>query len=286
MPDAELLTAAKDLSSKERAAAAEMLACLAEVARRKLYLPRYTTLWEYCVKDLRYSETAATRRCQAVEASRKSIEVFSYLKSGEMTLEGVGRVAHLILKQPEKSKELLESVKNKTTRQIETIVAQRDPKADLKDTVRIKPSAPDRVSFSFTGPAALREKIELARDRLRHKYPEGKLEDVLMEAVSVLLSVVERAGKRAAERPLEGTALMAAIPQWVRDKVWERDGGRCTWPLGDGSLCGSTAWPELDHIVPRALGGTNEPSNIRILCRAHNQFSAREQGLQRPMTPH
>jgi hypothetical protein len=31
---------------------------------------------------------------------------------------------------------------------------------------------------------------------------------------------------------------------------------------------------EFDHIQPLALGGTTTPENLRLLCRAHNQFEA------------
>ncbi|MDR2256995.1 MAG: HNH endonuclease [Arthrobacter sp.] len=29
--------------------------------------------------------------------------------------------------------------------------------------------------------------------------------------------------------------------------------------------------PEVDHIVPHSKGGTNDPSNLRIICRRCNQ---------------
>jgi hypothetical protein len=52
--------------------------------------------------------------------------------------------------------------------------------------------------------------------------------------------------------------------------VWERDGGRCVH-------CGAMGGLEIEYIVPRALGGSDAPSNFRLLCRncarqkAHNR---------------
>ena len=51
---------------------------------------------------------------------------------------------------------------------------------------------------------------------------------------------------------------------------------RALWD-SQGGLCALTGQPmdiraaELDHIVPRSRGGTNEPSNLRWLTRAANQ---------------
>ncbi|HET7752599.1 MAG TPA: HNH endonuclease signature motif containing protein [Anaeromyxobacteraceae bacterium] len=65
------------------------------------------------------------------------------------------------------------------------------------------------------------------------------------------------------------------IPASVRREVWKRDRGRCQWPLSSGGICGSTLRLEFDHIVPRARGGPSTIENLRVLCRVHNQHSAR-----------
>jgi 5-methylcytosine-specific restriction endonuclease McrA len=62
----------------------------------------------------------------------------------------------------------------------------------------------------------------------------------------------------------------------VKRAVWERDGGRCQWPLASGGVCGSTVRVEIDHVVPRARGGPTRVDNLRCLCRRHNDRAARE----------
>jgi hypothetical protein len=42
----------------------------------------------------------------------------------------------------------------------------------------------------------------------------------------------------------------------------------------DGKRCGSTWRLELDHVIPVALGGETSVENLRVLCRAHNQYKA------------
>lgn len=53
----------------------------------------------------------------------------------------------------------------------------------------------------------------------------------------------------------------------LRFEILKRDGYHC-------QLCGATAQDgaklEIDHIVPVAKGGTNDPSNLQVLCRDCN----------------
>jgi hypothetical protein len=120
------------------------------------------------------------------------------------------------------------------------------------------------------------EKFEAARAALSHSHPEGSAEEILEAGLDLLL---EREAKRNGQvkNPQEKERPCAPdhVPARVRREVWGRDGGRCQWPLASGGVCGSTLRVELDHIQPRALGGSSTVSNIRVLCRVHNDLPAR-----------
>jgi 5-methylcytosine-specific restriction endonuclease McrA len=64
------------------------------------------------------------------------------------------------------------------------------------------------------------------------------------------------------------------VPAELRDAVWIRDEGRCTFVGADGRRCGSRWWLEMDHIVPVARGGPTTLENVRLLCGRHNRFEA------------
>ena len=58
-----------------------------------------------------------------------------------------------------------------------------------------------------------------------------------------------------------------AIPGDVKDRVWERDGGRCVW-CGTGFFVNPEA-----HYIPRSKGGLGVEENILTLCRRdHDRF--------------
>ncbi|HEY6867744.1 MAG TPA: hypothetical protein VI792_10830, partial [Candidatus Eisenbacteria bacterium] len=72
LPDATLLRDLAALVARDRATTAEMLAHLAEVDARKLYLPAaYPSMYAYCVGELRLSEDATWKRLQAARAARR-----------------------------------------------------------------------------------------------------------------------------------------------------------------------------------------------------------------------
>lgn len=160
------------------------------------------------------------------------------------------------------------------------------------------PLGMDRVRIGFDAAAAMLRLIERARQVLRHKYPAGRIEDVVREALETFLDRKDPQRKLAL-KPAEGSMARDAadepsatappasasslereirsgryIPAKVKQAVWARDDGRCAWRDCDGVVCGSKDWIEFDHIVPFAKGGRSEVRNVRLLCRLHNRVAA------------
>jgi hypothetical protein len=63
-------------------------------------------------------------------------------------------------------------------------------------------------------------------------------------------------------------------PATVRDAVFARDKGRCTFVGSTGKRCGATHHLQIDHIVPYAKGGPKTLGNLRLLCERHNKQEA------------
>ena len=65
-----------------------------------------------------------------------------------------------------------------------------------------------------------------------------------------------------------------AIPAAVRQAVYDRDGGCCSFVSADGRRCESKWRLEFDHVHPAFLGGPSTVENVRLLCRGHNVHHA------------
>ena len=64
------------------------------------------------------------------------------------------------------------------------------------------------------------------------------------------------------------------IPADIKDEVFVRDDGRCSYVAHDGTRCASTTGLQIDHIRPFAMGGGHDLANLRLLCAAHNRRAA------------
>lgn len=164
----------------------------------------------------------------------------------------------------------------------------------------VVPLSLERVRIGFDAAVVVMRLIDRARQVLRHKYPEGRLEDVLREALEILLDrkdpqrrlelksasmVREREPSEGRNEPrfLRRMKSGRYIPARVKHLVWQRDEGRCVWRFDDGLMCGSRDGLEYDHVRPFARGGrSDDPRNVRLLCRLHNREAAEAAGLISP----
>ena len=160
----------------------------------------------------------------------------------------------------------------------------------------LEPLAEGRYKIQFTADSDLKNKLELARDLMRHALPNGELSTIVARAVDLLVERLMKrrfgAGARRTQRKRSQPRLEPAAPprssdtarpsadpspnvsRATRSEVFERDGPRCSYRGDDGVQCDARAWLEDDHIQPRARGGHGGAANIRFLCRAHNQYAA------------
>jgi 5-methylcytosine-specific restriction endonuclease McrA len=65
----------------------------------------------------------------------------------------------------------------------------------------------------------------------------------------------------------DGMLRRVRLPSWAKQGVFFRDRGRCASCLKDLSgIIATGGEAHYDHIVPRALGGCNDPANFQLLC--------------------
>jgi hypothetical protein len=140
LSDEELIARLKVLVRQDCELTAELVAHLAEVDERKLYLDRACScMYIYCRDRLGMSDGMAYKRIQAARTSHEFPAVIEMLASGELYLCGVCLLApHLT---PENHLELFAAAKNQSKRKIDELLAERFPKPDVATPVRKLPEA-------------------------------------------------------------------------------------------------------------------------------------------------
>ncbi|HEY8073723.1 MAG TPA: HNH endonuclease [Labilithrix sp.] len=143
---------------------------------------------------------------------------------------------------------------------------------------RVEPLSAERYKLQVTISGELRDKIHHVRNLMQHSNPTGDLERVLERAIDALIEKLEKQRLAKTDRPQAQPreAEMPRVTAAVRRAVFERDGLRCTYFDARGKRCTSCTLLELDHVLSRADGGSDDPENLRVRCRAHNLLWAEQ----------
>ena len=310
LSDGTLLRDLTVLVARDRTNTAELLAHLAEVDARRLYLPAgYPSMHAYCEQGLRLSEDAANKRIRVARKAREIPALFAATADGRLNLSGVILLASQLT--PDNADQLIEAAGGKSKVEIEKLIAARQPRSEEFPMVEALP-APTEPSIETIekplasvarnqpapGPVgAKRSKVEpIAEQRyvlracvgqgtldklhhvqslLSHKIPNGDLPAVLDRVLDLAIGQLEKKKLGASSKPSKKSSSSPRyIPASTRHAVWQRDGGQCTFVSESGHRCTERKLLELDHAIPVARGGPATVENIRLRCRAHNQYGA------------
>jgi hypothetical protein len=314
LSDDELIGRLSTLLSDSRRVEADLVAHIAEVDRRELYLQQACpSMFVYCTQVLNLSEAESYFRITVARASRKFPRLLPMLAAGRLHLSGMALLApHLTDKNCEG---LLDRATHKTKKQIEEIVAELVPKPDVPATIRklptpalaplvqlcperveppsssplpaaapqtpppsprLEPLAPERFKVTFTANAELREKLE----RLQ-SLTQQDLAAVIEAAVTEKLERLESKRYGRTENPrreigdTDTSARSRYIPVAVKRLVCARDQNRCTFvDRRTGRRCPERHGLEFHHHDPYGLGGDHHPDRISLRCPAHNRYQA------------
>ena len=126
LPDDQLLALIKSLATHERHATVRLVAGLAEVERRRLYLGQgCSSLFTYCTDVLGLSDDAAYNRIQAARAGLRFPILLRDLDSGALTVSTVRVLAPMLT--AENHAELLAAARHRTKREVERLVTSIAP---------------------------------------------------------------------------------------------------------------------------------------------------------------
>jgi hypothetical protein len=254
----------------------------------------YPSLYAFCVEHLHYSEGAAHRRISAMRMLREHPEIEAKIESGTLNVSTVSALRDFTRRQkiaPEAARKLLGRIEGQSRKECERLFAELAPEAPQPERERV--TSPGQTEIRVTLPDETLKKLEKLKSLLSHRNPDLSYAALLETLAEIALAKLdpERKPTKARARGKRTTSLARsaqhkpatadqvetvttpprltspAIPKALRHEIWRRDQGRCT-------RCGSAYFLEYDHIVPQALAGPSDADNLRLLCRACNQFKA------------
>jgi len=142
--------------ANESLGTADVLAWIAEFDARKLYLPAaYPTMYDYCLRELRMSEDRASKRIRAARAAREFPAIFEMVADQRLSLSAVVTLAPKLNR--ENAAELLAAAAHRTRAEVELLLTQRFPSADVPTSLRAVPSPQNESPGALMPPEALGE---------------------------------------------------------------------------------------------------------------------------------
>ncbi len=301
MTNQQLHQKLRDLIQGERAITNDILKLINIGFQRRAYLELgYSSMFDWLVKGFGYSASAAYRRISAAKLMHCVPHLEHKLASGEVSLSNVSK-AQSVIRAQEKVTGRKVAIKDK-----ERAIAQISQQpAHVAEQVLFSlfPESAEVVNQDrkvVINENVVRHHVNLsvhtsrdlakAKEVLSHKFPEAKDSDILSYALKFLLDRVDPLRKAqklkhqklgahsqsitrdgSAAVPVCGKSSRAAI----RGTVIQDSNASCTFKNPQtGEVCGSRYQVQIDHIIPKSLGGTDEPDNLRALCRNHNLHAA------------
>lgn len=166
---------------------------------------------------------------------------------------------------------IVEKIEGKSSHVAEQILCSLLPEAALevrhdKKTVIDKNITRFALNFSNEMVADLQR----AKEVLSHKLPGASDTEIIAHALKFMLDQIDPLRTSAAEAKRVTKAGVKRI-------TIKAANASCTYqdPI-TGRVCDSRHQIQIDHIIPKALGGSDEPQNLRVLCRQHNLHAAEE----------
>jgi 5-methylcytosine-specific restriction endonuclease McrA len=266
--DNQLLEQTFTLRQKERSLTHLILKNLIEIEKRKLYCDlKYSSLFKYLIKHLKYSGAEAQIRIQAMKLMRGVPSVAKKIEEGKISLTQACDLQRAFSQtdiKRDKAELLIEEVSGKSTRATQEIL--------LKKFSFDKPK-----TVSVTLPEYLVKKLE----RLKIEYGEDLNEVELIDAVVEEKLKRPRVSKQTKEvkevkeakeakqvrsskrKTICANRASRYISVSVKNQVWKRDHGKCQQCEGRTNL-------QYEHIFPFARGGGNSVENLKLLCSSCN----------------
>jgi hypothetical protein len=283
--NSELRSNTKNLVKKETLIGIEVLWHLREIDSRKSFAEwGHSNLYVYCMDELKYSRGSAHRRIASMKLLREVPEIEQKIESGDLNVSTISQ-AHTFFHQEERQlgktytaeekKEVLSELEGKSSDQTERLLKSKSPELKKREKKRVLNA--NETEIRFTADQRLMEKLEKLKNLMGHQSCAQTYAGLFEELADLALKKLDPMEKPKAVLPVDtksSTGGTRYIPEKVKRAVWQRDQGQCTYVDAQGGRCKGKHALQYEHIIPFARGGKTSFENLKLLCPAHNQFSA------------
>ncbi len=250
------------LRSKEAKIVAEIISHLEEVHRRRLFSDfKCSSLYDYCIKILGYSNGEAHHRISACKLLTKYPEVKSLIENKELSLTNASMIQTFVSKNKLEGQKVIDRLKKKTTRaaqlELDQIALENNIEKNEHQSSTRNIGNKTRVLAYLD-----RDKLALAKSRANMQDTEEFLQHLIDEKIKNTESKLEIKARKHKEN-----SKPRSISLSKRAFIMKKADSQC-------ELCQSKFNLQIDHIVPVAWGGDNLVTNLRLLCRPCNQRKA------------
>ena len=275
LTNSDLLNATFQLANEERRISLSVLEHFREIERRKAYSDLgYRSLFEYSVEHLHYSEASASRRISAMHALKEHPELGEKIQNGLTSVSAVARI-HTTIRRDEKlsatkwengdKKNLYQKMEGLSQRDLEKQLIILMPQTAATDRHRPVSGELHELKIYLTSDefTCLEELMGWIGHAL--KSP-GSHSDTFRKLIQIGKEKLLKSRSCCSASPTSGKNISAQ----KRHEVFKHADMSCQFVTTNGDRCGSTHLVQIEHRKPRALGGSNDLSNLEVLCRDHN----------------
>ena len=260
----ELTNRLTKLVQTERKITHLILECINEIELRKIHLKEgFASLFDYLTRKVGYTPSSAQRRIDGARLLREIPEMSDSIETGKINLSQISllqKTVREVEKQQNRKVSILEKqealsqITLKNTQQTEVILAQQFQVEIPKVGIQIKSHHDESQSITFHLTKDEIEILDQAKRLLSNKTKTPSMKDAI-------LYLAKKEIKKSKNKMIHAKATCS-----YKDP---KTGTRCT----------ANHFLEQDHIQPRWAGGSDDKSNLQILCSNHNKLRYQQQSF-------
>jgi len=168
LSDSDFIDQMESNAGVEHSSTVKMLHFINDLERRKLFLDLgYSSVFDYCVRRIKYSSSQAGRRIQAARCCRRYPELWAFLRQREVCVTTLALIEPIIT--DDNRDDIIQRVRGASRREVERLLSEYRPPAALRDRIRyvqVPSPSPRNIDAALLDRQCARSIPEEWRDRI------------------------------------------------------------------------------------------------------------------------